>query len=113
MNDKILKKYRNLLPARVTVVTRKTKMGFIAEVKEFAYCFTQGRSFGELVEMLNDAIFTYLDIPEKYRGRLGIYLPEKAVSEFNRARTQEAFLELVKKPNISKSIFSRVSLVPA
>ncbi len=113
MSEKLLKKYRNLLPQEITVLIRKTKLGFVAEVKEFAYCYTQAVDFAELVEMVNDAVFTYLDIPEKHRGELGMYLPEKAVAEFNRIKTQEAFRDLARRPNVSSSVFSRVLLVPA
>ena len=113
MSEKQLKKYKNLLPQEIVVTVKKTKLGFVAEVKEFTHCYTQASNFMELVEMVNDAVFTYLDIPEKHRRKLGMYLPEKAIAEFNRIKTQKAFRDLVKRPNVSRSIFSRVLLVPA
>lgn len=113
MNEKILKKYTGLLPQHLNVSIKKTKMGLVAEIKEFTHCYTQASNFSELVEMVNDAVFTYLGIPEKYRRKLGMYLPEKAIAEFNRIKTQEAFRDLIRRPDVSKSVFSRVLLVPA
>ena len=72
MNSKTLKKYISLLPNQITVAVKKTKLGFVADIKDFPHCYTQGRNFAELVEMINDAVFTYLDIPEKYRNKLGV-----------------------------------------
>jgi predicted RNase H-like HicB family nuclease len=111
MNEKILKRYRNLLPQQITVITRKTKLGFVAEIKEFSHCHTQGKTFFELIEMINDAVFTYLDIPERYRKNLGVYLPERIVNEIRRIELQKAFRDFINEPVPLKSTFSMVAPV--
>ena len=111
MNSKTLKKYISLLPNQITVAVKKTKLGFVADIKDFPHCYTQGRNFAELVEMINDAVFTYLDILEKYRGSLGVYLPDKIVNEIKRIKLQEAFRDLIKQPMAIKSTFTRIAPV--
>jgi len=76
MNSKTLKKYTDLLPNQITVAVKKTKLGFVADIKDFPHCYTQGRNFAELVEMINEAVFTYLDIPERYKRKLGAYFAQ-------------------------------------
>lgn len=100
-----------MLPQQITVVTRATDEGFIAEIKEFPNCYTQAETFSELVEMVNDAVFTYLEIPQEYADELGtIYLPEKFFEEMKRRQIQEACRELVKDMSASSSIFRRTVL---
>ena len=74
--------YEKLLPKRITVLTRKTKTGnYWAEVKGkgLENCFTQAENFGELIKMVNDVIFDYLEIPIKIRKELGHYLPSSFI----------------------------------
>jgi predicted RNase H-like HicB family nuclease len=42
---------------------------------------TEADTGQELFEMLNDAIYEYLDIPTQYRELLGYYLPPENVRE--------------------------------
>lgn len=70
-----IEKYKKLLPLRINVIIEKNDDGFWVKISEFPFCFTQARSTSELPEMINDAIFTHLSIPEKFRKSVGYYIP--------------------------------------
>ena len=53
-----LQHYKGLLPRQITVITTKTADGFVAEIKELPHCYTQASNLFELIEMVNDAVFT-------------------------------------------------------
>lgn len=66
-----------VLPAQLEVeIHRAKKGGFWASVKNLPGCYTQADNSLELIEMINDAVFTYYEVPEKIRGALGVYLPK-------------------------------------
>jgi predicted RNase H-like HicB family nuclease len=86
--------YRRRLPETVTVHVTHDEHGFGARVKELPHCYTQADSYLELVQMLNDAIFTYLDIPSELIGKVGYYMPKEVVEEANRMAWQAAVAAL-------------------
>ena len=70
-------KYSMILPHKLSVeIYRVEEGGFWAKIKEMPGCNTQGDNFFDLLEMINDAIFTYFDVPKKIRKSLGQYIPE-------------------------------------
>ena len=76
--EKNLQFYKKLLPKRLTVEINKTKEDNLwAKVKELPHCYTQAKNFLELIEMINDAVYTYLEIPNKYKKKVGYYFPKK------------------------------------
>lgn len=104
---KDLKFYRKFLPKRVTVEIHKTKDGtFWAKIKELPHCYTQGSTFFELIEMLNDAIYEYFDVPTKLMKKLGYYIPievlKKLREEIGRKHWQNIVKEIVKKEQLKK-----------
>lgn len=107
--------YKSLLPKIITVLTKRTDDGLVAEVKEFPHCYTQADNIPELIEMINDAVFTYLEIPDEYVKQLGIvYLPEKFSAELQGSRMQAACDELMKENTPSPiSIYRRLSMSEA
>lgn len=97
--------YKKLLPNKITVNVHKTKDGLWAKVKELPHCYSQADSFFELIQMVNDAIYTYLGIPKKFRSDLGYYAPEifqKIINEAKRKHWEKAVREIVKKERIKK-----------
>ncbi len=57
-------------------VNRSEDGGFVAEVLSVpGHLITEGDTFSELIGMVNDAVLTAFDIPEKYRSYLPTYLP--------------------------------------
>lgn len=49
--------------------------GFAAEILSYPRTFTEANTFSELIEMVNDALYTYFDVPEKYVSFMPTYLP--------------------------------------
>ncbi|MBI1957027.1 MAG: hypothetical protein HYS44_01020 [Candidatus Niyogibacteria bacterium] len=71
-----LEQFKKLLPEKLTVEIHKEKTGYWAKIKELPHCYTQADNYDELIIMINDAVYTYLDIPIKYIKTLGYYIPE-------------------------------------
>lgn len=81
-------KYIMFLPHTISVdIYRAEEGGFWARVKSLPGCNTQGEDFIDLVDMINDAIFTYFDVPQKMRMALGHYIPELSVEPRKKADT--------------------------
>lgn len=73
---KEINRLRSVFPASVLVqVQRSRDGGFVAEVKTFPGCFTEADTFSELIEMANDVVKTYLDVPLKYLPFMPSYMP--------------------------------------
>jgi predicted RNase H-like HicB family nuclease len=95
--------YKKLLPLKITLKINKTDNGdFWVKIKEFPHCYTQAKDFPELVEMINDAIYTHLEIPKKFIGKLGYYVPKEVINEVKRQRWQKAVRELIKSDQIKR-----------
>lgn len=79
--DKVQKiaSFRAILPVRVVVNVENTDDGLWAKVStpdgKLSNCYTQATNTTELVVMINDAIFTHFEIPEKIRKNIGFYVP--------------------------------------
>lgn len=87
--EKNLQFYKQLMPEQLTVEIHKTEKGLWAKVKELPHCYTQGKSFFELIQMLNDAIYTYLEIPNKFRKDAGFYLPKQICDIIDEAKRKQ------------------------
>ncbi len=76
ISEKEIVKFRSLFPQEITVSVRRSEDGgFSAEILSYPRTLTEGETFSELLEMLNDALYTYFDIPEKYVSFMPTYLP--------------------------------------
>ena len=72
---KEINEFLGLFPSCVTVKVRRFERGkFCAEIITFPGCFTEADTFYELIEMVNDAVRTYFEIPEKYLAFMPEYL---------------------------------------
>jgi len=104
-------KYMMILPSKLEVeVHRAVEKGFWARIKNLPGCYTQAEDFIELVYMINDAVFTYFDIPPKYRNRLGRYIPAKAkelIEERNRHQKIEEAINKIISGNKKILLFSK------
>lgn len=75
---KVLIQIKAKLPDELHIKIAKSKDGgYWVEIKELPGCYTQFENPKELFLMLNDAIFTYFDVPQKYIPYVGIYLPKE------------------------------------
>jgi len=64
------------LPDRLNVQIRKSSTGSLyATIKELPGCFTQADSGPEIYTMINDAIYTYFEVPREYIPFLNPYMP--------------------------------------
>ncbi len=71
---------RNKLPAKLEVAfTKSHDGGYVAAVTNLPGCFTEGASFQQLYEMVNAAVYDYLDVPEQYVPFLSSYGPPPEV----------------------------------
>ncbi|MBI5045519.1 MAG: hypothetical protein HZC14_00695 [Candidatus Niyogibacteria bacterium] len=70
-----------LFPEAVTVrASRSADGGFSAEIITFPNCFTEADTFSELIEMVNDAVYTYFDVPKKLISYMPNYMPPMEVA---------------------------------
>jgi len=73
---KEINRLKGLFPDELTVYVRASEDGgLVCEIKTFRGCFTQGENLFELVQMINDAACTYLDVPVKYISYMPTYSP--------------------------------------
>ncbi len=98
---KEINRMRALFPSEILVcIERSAEGGFCAEIKTFPGCFTQADDFSELIEMVNDAILTYFEIPQKYVDLMPKYCPPIELAErcgaypkIGKAETLRLFIE--------------------
>lgn len=93
---KEVKRLRGLFPKEIKVgVERSEDGGFVAEIKTFPGCFTEAETFSELIEMANDAVITFFDVPETYASFMPSYIPPlkaaQLLNEFPVAKKSEGF----------------------
>lgn len=69
-------------PANIEVYIQKTEDGYFAKVVNLDdNVVTQAKTGLELFEMVNDAMYEYLDIPTQYRESLGYFMPSDDVRQ--------------------------------
>jgi predicted RNase H-like HicB family nuclease len=69
-------------PSGVEVIIKKSSTGYFARVTSLeGNVVTEAQTGQELFEMVNEAIYDYLEIPTQYRERLGYYLPPENVRQ--------------------------------
>ncbi len=74
-DEQNIREIRERFPSILSVdVNRSRDGGFTAEVSTFSGCYTEAESFTGLVDMVNDAVKTYFEIPKKdYNKSLNDY----------------------------------------
>ena len=71
-----IKELRSKFAVRISVkVGRSKDGGFLAEILSFPGCITQGDTLSELVEMVNDCVKTYFNVPQRFFQYMPTYLP--------------------------------------
>lgn len=74
--------YQSQLPTSIEVRIGKSKDGGCwVKILSLPGCFTQAKNAEELFVMVNDAVFTYLDIPEDYFPFLPRYFPAEKMKK--------------------------------
>ena len=83
--------YAKMLPKRISVRIEKDENGLWAKILELPHCYTQASSGSELLEMINDAVQTHFEVPEKFKKEVGYYIPLTDEHQ----RLEEMFRKLV------------------
>lgn len=84
--------YEQLLPQSVRVEVHQEEDGsFWAKILDFTGCYTQGKSFTDLLEMISDAVYIVNDVPEELRVFMPRYIPRKIKEELERPELQNQF----------------------
>jgi len=102
--------YKSLLPDRLTVEIHKEKDEIWAKVIEFPNCYTQANGFLELVDMLNDSIYTYLSIPKKYQKEVGYYIPQEVMEEIHRQQAQNLYRKIIENVRMNEQKKKKVEI---
>lgn len=77
-----INKLISLFPDKIIVRVHRSECGkFCAEIATFKGCFTEADTFSGLLEMINDAVKTYFEVPEKYFSFVPEYLPPIAEAQ--------------------------------
>jgi len=74
-----------VFPKEINVtIHRSEDGGFFAKINDFDGCVTEGETLSELIEMINDCVRLYLNVPKKYLQFMPSYIPSIGVAqEFN------------------------------
>lgn len=79
---KKIKELRSKFPQSINVkVSRSEDGGFVAEILTIPGCVTEGDTLSELVEMVNDCVKTYFNVPKKFFQYIPTYLPPVSVAQ--------------------------------
>jgi len=79
---KQIRYFRSLFPHTVQVKVSLSKDGgYFAEVLTFPGCITQAETLSELIEMVNDAVSTVLEVPRKYLSYMPTYMPPLSLAQ--------------------------------
>jgi hypothetical protein len=82
-------------PDHIQVLIRKSDDGYFAKLVNFSddNVVTEADNGQELVEMVNEALYDYLDIPEIYRAEMGYFLPPEGVREEMKIEIPNKYLD--------------------
>ena len=85
---------RGRFPERIDVAVHDSEDGgYWIEIKNLQGCITQADTGIELFQMVNDAIYTYLDIPEEYTPFVPTYFPPEELRKNLNIKIPESFLQ--------------------
>jgi predicted RNase H-like HicB family nuclease len=74
---------RAIFPSEIRVHIRRSQDGgFVAEIITYSGCFTQADNFTSLMEMVNDAIYSYFEIPKRYLAHMPKYIPPTELAQW-------------------------------
>jgi predicted RNase H-like HicB family nuclease len=80
-------------PDSLDVFIKKSDNGYFAKVTSLSgNVVTQAKTGQELIEMVNDAVYAYLDIPQVYREHLGYFMPPEEVRAELKAEIPQKYL---------------------
>lgn len=71
------------IPTTLQIEIKESDGTYFAKVTSFGddNVVTQANTGQELVEMINDALYAYLDIPVQYKESIGFFMPPEPVRQ--------------------------------
>lgn len=85
---------RGRIPDSLDVVIKNSEdNGYWVDIKNLPGCFTQAENGKELFEMVNDAVYTHLDVPKKYVPFMPTFFPPEEVRKKFEIKIPSSFLE--------------------
>ncbi len=67
--------------------------GYFAEIRNLPGCITQAQNGKELFEMVNDAVYTYLDVPTEYVPFVPTFFPSEEIRKAFDIKIPEKYLK--------------------
>ena len=67
--------------------------GYIARVNNLSGCITQAENGKELFEMVNDAVYTYFQIPTEYQPYMPTFFPPEEIRKQLNMKIPEKYLQ--------------------
>ncbi|MEK7480678.1 MAG: type II toxin-antitoxin system HicB family antitoxin [Patescibacteria group bacterium] len=102
-------RFSTILPEELEVeIHRAEEGGFWAQIKNLPGCNTQGENFFDLIDMINDAVFTYFEVPERLRKDFLLYVPKfspRAREKVLHEKMEEVIREIIQNKGMLE--FSR------
>lgn len=72
--------YKGRFPEELEVSIKSSQdKGYVMYVKNLPGCVTQAETGQKIFEMVNDAVYTYLQIPEDYQPFMPAFFPPESV----------------------------------
>lgn len=83
--QEVLIAHKYKFPSTISVSIKPSEDGgYIVNITDLKGCVTQAENGKELLEMVNDAIYTYLEIPREYQPYMPVFFPsEEQRKQFN------------------------------
>ncbi|MBI4836805.1 MAG: type II toxin-antitoxin system HicB family antitoxin [Candidatus Portnoybacteria bacterium] len=86
--------YKWRCPDKIEVSIKPSKDGgYIVYVNDLPGCITQAENGEEIFEMVNDAIYTYLEIPRHYQPYMPIFIPPEELRKQLDIKIPEKYLK--------------------
>jgi len=82
------------VPDSLDIVINESDGSYFAKITSFANdnVVTQANTGLELVEMVNEALYDYLEVPSQYRRELGFFLPSPEQREELKIKIPKKYL---------------------
>ncbi|TSC53298.1 MAG: hypothetical protein LiPW39_357 [Parcubacteria group bacterium LiPW_39] len=89
----VLMAYKWRFPEKLEVAIRPSKDGgYVAYVNNVPGCVTQAEQGKELFEMVNDAVYTYFQIPQEYQPYMPTFFPPEEIRKQLNIKIPEKYL---------------------
>ena len=86
--------YKWRFPEKIEVSVKSSKDGgYVIFINDLPGCITEAENGREVFEMVNDAIYTYLEIPEQYQPYMPTFFPPEEIRKQLNIEIPEKYLK--------------------